>query len=90
MRRLRFIVDFPVPEGKQRKEIWQKVFSSSAPVDEGLDYDRLAKLKLTGGSISNIVLNTALLASQDGKSITMQMVLNAACTEIKKLEHNRK
>ena len=90
MRRLRFIVDFPIPEGEQRKEIWQKVFPSCSPVDEGLDYDRLAKLNLTGGSIFNIALNTTLLASQDGKSITMQMVLNAACTEFKKLEHNRR
>ena len=90
MRRLRFIVDFPIPGGKQRKKIWQKVFPSSAPVDEGLDYERLAKLNLTGGSIFNIALNTTLLASQDGKSITMQKVLNAACAEFKKLEHNRR
>lgn len=86
MRRLRFIVDFPFPEAEQRKEIWQKVFPCSTPVDEGLDYDRLAKLNLTGGSILNIALNAAFLAAQGGKSVTMPLVLNAARTEFKKLE----
>lgn len=85
MRRLRFIVDFPFPGAEQRKEIWQKVFPSSTPV-AGLDYDRLAKLNLTGGSILNIVLNSAFLAAQGGESVTMPLVLNAARTEFKKLE----
>ena len=90
MRRLRFIVDFPFPGAEQRKEIWQKVFPSSTPVDEGLDYERLAKLNLTGGSILNIALNAAFLAAQGGKSVTMPLVLNAARTEFKKLERPAK
>ena len=90
MRRLRFIVDFPFPGAQQRKEIWQKVFPSSAPVDKGLDYDRLAKLNLTGGSILNIALNAAFLAAQERQSVTMPLLLNAARTEFKKLERPAK
>ena len=90
MRRLRFIVDFPFPGAEQRKEIWQKVFPSSAPLDKGLDYDRLAKLNLTGGSILNIALNAAFLAAQESKSVTMPLLLNAARTEFKKLERPAK
>ena len=90
MRRLRFIVDFPFPGSQQRKEIWQKVFPSSAPVDKDLDYDRLAKLNLTGGSILNITLNAAFLAAQKSKSVTMPLLLNAARTEFKKLERPAK
>ena len=36
VRRLRFIVDFPFPGIEQRREIWQKVFPASTPVDEHL------------------------------------------------------
>jgi len=90
MRRLRFIVDFPFPGAEQRKEIWQKVFPSNTPVDEDLDYEHLAKLNLTGGSILNIVLNAAFLAAQESKQVTMPLLLNAARTEFKKLERPAK
>ncbi|MBE9549531.1 MAG: ATP-binding protein, partial [Proteobacteria bacterium] len=89
MRRLRFIVDFPFPGAEQRKEIWQKVFPNNTPV-EGLDYERLAKLNLTGGSILNTALNAAFLAAEGDKPVTMPLVLNAARTEFKKMERPAK
>ena len=63
MRRLRFIVNFPFPGVKERKLIWENVFPKAdesrgltgTPV-EWLNYDHLAKLNLTGGSIHNIAL----------------------------------
>jgi hypothetical protein len=85
-RRLRFIVNFPFPGPAERKLIWQKVFPTSTPVDEGLDYDRLARFNLTGGSIHNIALNAAFLAAQAGTAVTMQSILNAARAEFRKLE----
>ncbi len=93
MRRLRFIVNFPFPGVKERKLIWENVFPKTddsrgiagTPV-EGLNYDHLAKLNLTGGSIHNIALNAAFLAAQAGSSVTMPMVLEAARTEFRKLE----
>lgn len=91
VRRLRFIVDFPFPDIEQRKELWQKVFPSSTPVDEHLDFEHLAKLNLTGGNIHNVALNAAFLAAQQphGK-VTMPLILNAARTESKKLGHTMK
>jgi hypothetical protein len=86
MRRLRFIVNFPFPGPTERKLIWQKVFPPSTPVDEGLDYDRLARFNLTGGSIHNIALNAAFLAAQAGTEVIMQFILNAARAEFRKLE----
>lgn len=86
VRRLRFIVNFPFPGADERKEIWQKVFPSSTPVDENLDYSRLAKLNLTGGNIHNIALNAAFLAAQEDQSVSMSLLLNAARTEFKKME----
>lgn len=91
VRRLRFIVDFPFPGIEQRKEIWQKVFPVDTPVDDALDYPRLATLNLTGGNIYNVALNAAFLAAQQpGSKVTMPLILNAARTEFKKLERPTK
>ena len=86
MRRLRFIVNFPFPGPTERKLIWQKVFPLNTPLNEGLDYDRLARFNLTGGSIHNIALNAAFLAAQAGTPVTVQFILNAARAEFRKLE----
>ena len=88
VRRLRFIVDFPYPGPEERKNMWQKVFPPETRVEE-LDYDRLARLTLTGGSIHNIALNAAFLAAAAGTPVTMQLVLDAARTEFRKVREAR-
>jgi hypothetical protein len=85
MRRLRFIVNFAFPGPLERKAIWQKVFPPQVPVDS-LDYDRLARLNLTGGSIRNIAVNAAFMAAQAKTALNMTLVLNAARTECRKLD----
>lgn len=90
VRRLRFIVDFPFPDVEQRKEIWQKVFPASTPIDENLDLSRLAKFNLTGGNIHNVALNAAFLAAHENGAITMPLLLNSTRTEFKKLERPAK
>jgi len=85
VRRLRFIVDFPFPGMKERKIIIQKVFPSEVPKGK-LDYDRLARLSLTGGSINNIAINSAFMAAQSGSPVTMELILLAARAEFRKME----
>ena len=87
MRRLRFIVTFPFPGLAERKQMWQKVFPAETPKDE-LDYDRLARLNLTGGGIHNVALNAAFRAAQEATDsrVTMPLVLAAARAEFRKLE----
>jgi len=85
VRRLRFILDFPYPGPEERKSMWQKVFPPET-VTVGLDYDRLARLNLTGGSIHNIALNAAFLAAAARTQVTMQLVLDAARAEFRKSE----
>jgi SpoVK/Ycf46/Vps4 family AAA+-type ATPase len=85
VRRLRFIVDFPHPGPGDRKSMWQKAFPKETKL-EGLDWDRLAKLNLTGGSIHNIALNAAFLAAAAKTPVSMQLVLNAARAEFRKSE----
>jgi hypothetical protein len=85
LRRLRFIVNFPFPSVKERKAIWQKAFPHQSPL-ASLDYDRLARFNLTGGSIHNIALNAAFLAAHSTSEISMPQVLDAMRTELRKLE----
>lgn len=84
-RRIRFIVNFPFPGVKERKQIWKSVFPPQTPI-EGLNYDWLARLSLSGGSIQNVALNAAFLAAQAGTKVTMPLVLEAARTEFRKLD----
>jgi hypothetical protein len=84
MRRLRFVVNFPFPGVAERKEIWRKVFPPQTPVAE-LDFDRLARLNLTGGNIHSIALNAAFVAAQARTKVTTSLVLDAARTELRKL-----
>ncbi len=75
-RRIRFIVNFPMPERDDRMRIWKKVFPSQTPV-ENLDLDRLASYKLAGGGIFNSALNAAFLAAESGTPVTMAHIMKA-------------
>jgi SpoVK/Ycf46/Vps4 family AAA+-type ATPase len=85
LRRLRFVVNFPFPAAAQRKAIWQKAFPPGLPKD-ALDFDRLARLNITGGNIHNIALNAAFLAARAGAPLSMPNVLEAARSEFRKLD----
>jgi hypothetical protein len=85
LRRLRFIVNFSFPAAAERKAIWQRAFPAETPLDE-LDYDRLARLNLTGGNIHTIALNAAFRAATAGSAVTMPLLLDAARTELRKLD----
>lgn len=82
-RRLRFVVHFPFPDAAQREAIWRTMFPTSAPV-EGLDYPKLARLHMAGGSIRNIALNAAFLAAQVREPLRMGHLLQAAQSEAAK------
>ncbi|WP_257236721.1 ATP-binding protein [Nostoc sp. 'Peltigera malacea cyanobiont' DB3992] len=85
MRRLRFIVNFSFPGVAERQVMWEKVFPPETPTED-LDFNRLARLNLTGASIHNVALNAAFLAAQAGTDVTMALVLTAARTEFRKLD----
>jgi hypothetical protein len=85
LRRLRFIVTFPFPGQAERREIWTRAFPAATPT-EGLDVDRLAKLPLTGASVRSVALSAAFIAAQRRTAVTMPIVLEAARTEVRKLD----
>jgi hypothetical protein len=85
MRRLRFVVNFPFPGTAERTAIWAGVLPQHTPRGN-LDLDRLARLNLTGGSIHNVALNAAFAAAASGGEVTMPLLLDAARTELRKLD----
>jgi hypothetical protein len=85
IRRLRFIVNFGFPAAEERVALWRKAFPAKTPLGP-LDYARLGKLNLTGGSIHNIALNAAFLAARSRARVTMLLVLDAARAEFRKLD----
>jgi hypothetical protein len=85
LRRIRFVVQFPFPDAKQRAEIWQRIFPAETPT-KGLDIPKLAQLNVAGGNIRNIALNAAFLAADAGEPVRMAHLLRAARGEYAKLE----
>jgi len=82
-RRLRFVVHFPFPDERQREALWRSVFPSATPLDT-LDYAKLARLVVPGGSIRNIALAAAFLAAEAGTPVSMAHLLHAAHVEAAK------
>jgi SpoVK/Ycf46/Vps4 family AAA+-type ATPase len=85
LRRLRFIVNFPMPAPAQRERIWRRIVPPETPLEE-LDWARLAQFGLSGGSIHNAALNAAFLAAGAGRKVGMPLVLEAIRGELRKLE----
>lgn len=85
LRRLRFVINFPYPGPVQRREIWARAWPDSVPRD-ALDYDKLARLNLSGGNIATVALNATFMAAEAGMQVTMPLVLDAARAEYEKLE----
>lgn len=85
LRRIRFIVRFPLPDAAQRREIWQRVWPQGVP-QNGLDFQLLSQLNIAGGTIRNIALSAAFLAAEASESVNMDHLRIAVDAEYTKLE----
>jgi len=96
LRRLRYIVDFPLPDADERKKIWRQVVPEHADSSQ-LEFDFLAEqFPLSGGNIRSIVFNACLqcadgskLVGTDGASqLTMKEVIVAVKREFDKMNRS--
>ena len=85
LRRLRFVVQFPFPDQRQRAEIWRKIFPAKTPTDS-LDVQRLSRLSISGGNIRSIAFNAAFAAADANEPVRMPHLLGAIRLEYEKLE----
>lgn len=85
-RRLALKLEFDMPTRDQRAEIWQRMFPKKAPLEDSIDWMRLAIVEITGGYIKNCVLRAARMAAAQKlpdkeKIITMAHLVKSARLE---------
>jgi adenylate kinase family enzyme len=92
MRRLRYVIDFPVPDEAQRYEIWKQVIPQAVAANSQIDLGFLARqFPLSGGHIRSIVFNACLqsASSSNGKNeLHMKDVLIAVKREYDKMNRS--
>jgi MoxR-like ATPase len=86
MRRLRYLVDFPLPGVPERERLWRQVFPSGVDVSE-LDFHYLARqFTISGGHIRSIAFNACLQSAGAGhQRVSMATTLFAIKRELDKL-----
>ena len=86
MRRMHFVVDFPMPEEEDRRRIWATTIPPELPLAADVDLDFMAhQFKIAGANIRNIVLSAAFLAAADGQMVTMTHLIQATRREFQKI-----
>jgi hypothetical protein len=85
LRRLRYVVEFPLPDADARLRIWRHCLPPNADAT-GLDLELLARrFVLTGGQIRSAVLNACLQSAGTGeRRLGMEAVIVAVWRELQK------
>jgi SpoVK/Ycf46/Vps4 family AAA+-type ATPase len=86
VRRMHFTVEFPFPDARHRRRIWENIWPDATPCSPDLDLDFAARrFEIAGGNIRNVALAAAFLAAADGKSVDMGHLLHAMQREYQKM-----
>jgi SpoVK/Ycf46/Vps4 family AAA+-type ATPase len=88
LRRLRFVVEFPLPGVDERLRIWRSVMPDGVDTSE-IDFEFLAqRFSLAGGHIRGIVFHACLQSATDGapRRLSMPAVVRAVQREYDKLD----
>jgi SpoVK/Ycf46/Vps4 family AAA+-type ATPase len=88
IRRMKYIVDFIMPNKEMRYQIWKNAFSNQVPTKD-VDFEYLAEqFELSGGNIKNIVLTATFMAAGKNTPVNMGCLLEAVENEYSK--YNKK
>jgi hypothetical protein len=88
LRRLRFLIDFPLPGVEERLRIWKQVMPAGVDVT-GVDFDFLARrFPLAGGHIRSVVFHACLQAADpaSARKLTMEALIASVKREFDKLD----
>jgi SpoVK/Ycf46/Vps4 family AAA+-type ATPase len=86
IRRMHFSIEFPFPNKKERRRIWEQIFPKITPRSPDLDLDFMAqRFEIAGGNIRNIALASAFLAADNGGAISMNHLISATRREYQKM-----
>lgn len=85
-RRIRFIVNFKMPDSEMRRQLWNKIFPKKAPLGKDFDDWFLAEnFELSGSSIKSIAILASYLALAEKSDIMMKHILVALKYEYQKM-----
>ncbi len=85
IRRLHYIIEFPLPDQALRERLWRKAFAAPTPMQGTIDEGLLARqFALSGGDIRAAALDAAFLAASNGGAVTMDHVLSAVSRQMLK------
>lgn len=85
LRRMRFVITFPLPDAESRRRIWEATWPRDAPSSD-LDFNHLAaRFDVSGATIRDAAVGAAFLAAVDGGAATMAHVGEAMSREYAKL-----
>ena len=91
LRRLRYVLEFPIPGPEERKAIWQQVIPGAVDCS-GIDWDFLARqFELAGGHIRSAAFNACLQTAGVGAEeprLRMETVVMAIKREYDKLKRS--
>jgi AAA+ superfamily predicted ATPase len=85
LRRLTFNVVFPFPEERERARIWEAIWPMSLARADDVDFSRLARIKLVGGNIKNVILAAAHNAAVRGEPVATADLLHSIRREYQKV-----
>lgn len=85
LRRFQQVIDFPAPDTKARKTLWDMLLPAGAPRADGLDTGELASaVRLSGGSIHNAAFFASILARERDEPIGGAHLARAVWAELNK------
>lgn len=86
-RRIQFKLYFPLPDARQRTELWMRLIPEHAP-KERIDYTRLGNgFEMSGGHIKNAVFRACIDAAAKDEKLTSETLWDAAVCEYREMGH---
>lgn len=85
-RRLRFRIQFPLPDWQQRAQLWAAMLPMEATVEADIPFEELGqRFEMSGGNIKNAVLKAAFFAAHAGTPITYDLLQLGAVQELQEM-----
>ena len=85
LRRLTFAITFPLPDEAGRERIWEAIWPPELERGSDVDLARMARIKLTGGNIKNVVLSAAHRAVAEDRPVGMADLIHGIRREYQKM-----
>lgn len=89
MRRMKYVIQFSVPDAKIRYQIWKSSFTEKVAVSSDVDFQYLAEqFEFSGSNIKNIVLASVFLSASENTPVNMKHILTSVYNEYLKQQRH--